>query len=230
MREAAPQPQPVTVVINNRDLVSWPRAMVAAIESFEQLAEIVIVDNGSTYEPLLDWYATIPHTVVRLDNRGHTAPWTDEVKAKVKTRFYVVTDPDLGLHDTPKDCLVHLQRLLAKYPQAGKIGLGLHIDEVPPASPYYQHVNRLERAYWQLPVLEGGVRPAPVDTTFALYDKRLLHRYVVGGGRTDHPYTARHLPWYVVQPDAEFSYYLDHADESYSSYKKVVRRNENRSN
>lgn len=221
MREAPHQP--VTVVINNRDLLTWPRAMVGAIESFEGLAEILIVDNGSTYEPLLDWYSGLSHGVVRLANLGHTAPWSDEARARVKTRFYVVTDPDMGLDDTPRDCLPHLQRCLARHQRAGKIGLGLRIDGVPRESPYYDHVNGLERGYWQLPLFKDGVRPAPVDTTFALYDKKLLHRYVVGGGRTDHPYTARHLPWSVVEPDAEFRYYLEHADEAFSSYKKVAR-------
>lgn len=220
MREA--QPQPVTVVVNNRDLLTWPRAMVGAIEKFEGLSGIVIIDNGSTYEPLLDWYSRIPHTVVRLANLGHTAPWSEEARAHIKTRFYVVTDPDMGLDETPRDCLLHLQECLARHPRAGKIGLGLRIDDVPPQSPYFEHVNRLERGYWQLPLFEGGVRPAPVDTTFALYDKKLVHRYVVGGGRTDNPYTARHLPWSVVEPDAEFGYYLAHADEAFSSYRKVV--------
>ncbi|HXF79604.1 MAG TPA: glycosyltransferase [Usitatibacter sp.] len=220
MREAPPQP--VTVVINNRDLLSWPRAMVGAIEKFEGLGEIVIVDNGSTYEPLLDWYASIPHTVVRLPNIGHTAPWSDEARTHIKTRFYVVSDPDMGLEETPRDCLRHLQACLARYQRAYKIGLGLRIDDVPPQSPFYAHVNRLERGYWQLPLFDGGVRPAPVDTTFALYDKKLLHRYVVGGGRTDHPYTARHLPWSVVEPDAEFRYYLEHADPTFSGYKKLT--------
>jgi len=220
VREA--EPQSVTVVINNRDLLAWPRAMVAAIETFEKLAEIVIVDNGSTYAPLLDWYAGVPHKVVRLSNRGHTAPWSDEARAHIGTRFYVVSDPDMGLAETPKDCLVHLQECLARHARAGKIGLGLRIDDVPHESPYFDHVNRLERAYWQLPASGDGVRAAPVDTTFALYDKKLLHRYAVGGGRTGHPYTARHLPWSVVHPDDEFRYYLDHADPAFSSYLKVA--------
>jgi GT2 family glycosyltransferase len=213
--------EPVTVIINNCNLLTWPRAMVAAIEGFADLDSILIVDNGSTYPPLLDWYAGVAHPVVRLANLGHTAPWTPEVKARVKTRYYVVTDPDLDLAETPRDCLGHLRACIERYPEAGKIGLGLRIDDVPPQSPYYAHVNQLEKSYWNLPLLEGGVRPAPVDTTFAIYDKRLLDRYWVCGGRTDHPYTARHLPWSVVERDAEFQYYLDHATSS-SSYKTIV--------
>ncbi len=211
----------VTVIINNRDLLSWPRAMIERIERFERLAQILIVDNGSTYPPLLEFYAETPHTVVWLDNRGHSAPWSPEVLALVATRYYVVTDPDLDLYETPSDCLPHLMRCLQRFPRAGKIGLGLRIDDVPVSSPYFHHVNSLERGYWSLPLLDGLVRPAPVDTTFAIYDRSLLSRYVVCGGRTDAPYTARHWPWSVITPNDEFRYYLERANHS-SSYKQFV--------
>jgi hypothetical protein len=214
--------EPVTVIVNNCNLLTWPRAMVGQIESFGDLAGIIVVDNGSTYPPLLDWYATLAHPVVRLGNVGHTAPWTPEVRAKVKTQFYVVTDPDLDLSGTPRDCLAYLQRCLVRYPVAKKMGLGLRIDDVPPGSPYYRHVNSVEKRYWELPLYAGGVRPAPVDTTFAIYHKRLFDQYGVCGGRTDHPYTARHLPWSVVERDAEFQYYVDRASRS-SSYKTFLR-------
>src|SRR5258707_252766 len=114
--------EPVTVIINNCNLLTWPRAMVAQIESFPSLAQILIVDNGSTYPPLLDWYAEAPHEVVRLANIGHKAPWMPEVRARVKTRYYAVTDPDLDLAETPRDCLEHLRACLERYPEAGKVG------------------------------------------------------------------------------------------------------------
>src|SRR5258706_6262139 len=85
--------EPVTVIINNCNLLTWPRAMVAAIEGFADLDSILIVDNGSSYPPLLDWYASVAHPVVRLANLGHTAPWTPQGKARVKTRYHVVTPP-----------------------------------------------------------------------------------------------------------------------------------------
>lgn len=213
--------EPVTVIVNNCNLLTWPRAMIGAIEAFEQVADILVVDNGSTYEPLLAWYETLAHAVIRLPNIGHTAPWRPEVKARVKTDLYVVTDPDLGLDETPRDCLRHLAQCLARYPAARKIGLGLTIDEVPRESPCFEHVNRLEKAYWDMAPFPGGVRPAPVDTTFAIYHKSLLDEYAVRGGRTDRPYTARHLPWSVIEPDAEFRYYLDRANAS-SSYKLLA--------
>jgi len=220
--------EPITVVINNCNLLAWPKAMVREIESFQGLAELIIVDNGSTYEPLLDYYRSLQHRVIYLENIGHTAPWTEAVKSRVKTDFYAVTDPDLDLKDTPKNCLLHLADCLRRYPQAGKIGLGLTFDEVPPESPYFFHVNNHEKRYWELPLYDGLVRQAPVDTTFAVYHKALVDEYRVCGGRTDRPYTARHIPWSLVRVDAEFQYYLEHANNS-SSYKGFVQAHRRKS-
>jgi hypothetical protein len=89
--------------------------------------------------------------------------------------------PDLDLTDTPKDCLLHVTDCLQRFPQLGKIGLGLSITDVPPQSPYFRHVNTVEARYWQLPLIEGRVREAPVDTTFAIHHKSMLDQYRVCG-------------------------------------------------
>jgi hypothetical protein len=144
-----------------------------------------------------------------------------DINKKIKTDFYVVTDPDLDLTDVPANTLRHLQECLVRFPGAGKIGLGLDIDCVPVDSPYYAHVQSHERKFWDLPLIENLVRPAPVDTTFAIYHKQLINRYVICGGRTDHPYVAKHIPWAIIDRGDEFNFYLQSANKS-SSYKAFV--------
>jgi len=41
------------------------------------ITELIIVDNGSTYEPLLDYYKSLQHQVIYLENVGRTAPCQD---------------------------------------------------------------------------------------------------------------------------------------------------------
>lgn len=217
---AAPK---VTVVINNRDLVSWPREMVSRIEQYADLACIIIVDNQSTFPPLLDWYRDLPHRVIRLDaNVGHQAPFSKRVLDEVPTEDFVVTDPDLGLLGTPDDTLTRLRRHLHARPELGKVGLSLDWRTVPPQSRYYSHCRSYERHLWRSPrVGWRGLRRASVDTTFAIYNKRINPRYFIGGARTSPPYTARHYPWEVIDATPEFRYYLDHASTS-SSYKSFI--------
>ena len=213
----------VTVIINNRDLLEWPRAMVERISRMKGLREIIILDNGSTYKPLLAWYKNLPHRVEFLENLGHTAPWISGVLDTISTDLYVVTDPDLDLTNVPDDCLQVMAGLLARHPQVGKIGLTLSTEGVPKESPYFDHVQQYARVLPTLPAQPDGLVPMPVDTTFAIHDKRSLNSYKICGMRMPAPYVARHLPWEVVKPEGDFLYYIDHVEGRSSSYRDFTR-------
>ncbi len=211
-----------TVVINNRNLLSWPRAMIEKIQSYKGLADILIIDNDSTYEPLLDWYSTLNFKVVKIPNIGHISPWLPEINALIKTDSYVVTDPDLDLSGTPEDTLVHLHNCLSEYPFLEKIGLGLDIKSVPKEAPLYNHVNTHEKYFWDLPLINNTFRVAPVDTTFAIYNKNIMNQYKITGARTDYPYVAKHIPWNLIERPDEFNYYIKNANNS-SCYKTFLK-------
>ena len=84
----------IPVIINNRNLLTWPKAMVRDLSKWEGIGDIYIVDNGSTYEPLLEWYATKPCEVISLGvNAGHQAPWLCGLVQKLGEPYYAVTDP-----------------------------------------------------------------------------------------------------------------------------------------
>jgi len=129
----------------------------------------------------------------------------------------------------PKDCLLYLKGLLEKNAGYRKVGLGLDVDGIPPASLYFQHVNTYERGLRGLLSDENGLVPAPVDTTFAIYDRRIVKEYFIGGARTDEPYIAKHIPWYLTDYDSEFAYYLDYAEGSSSSFKACTKYSNRRS-
>lgn len=199
--------------------------MVECIRGYEGLKEIIIFDNQSSYRPLLDWYKTAPCRVVNLtQNFGHKAPWTTIANSQILTDYYAVSDPDLDLAGVPRDVLLHLAALLSDFPEHGKIGLSLEIEDVTPDFPYYPVMSRWEPSYWKAPLVDNVIRLAPVDTTFAMYRKSLLNQYKICGARTERPYTARHLPWYVREPDEEFAYYLAHAGESCSYKTEIAKR------
>ena len=211
----------VTVIINNRDLLEWPRKMCADIERMHGLREIIILDNGTTNRAVLQWYKDCPHKVIFLENLGHTAPWDSGVIDLIDTDLYVVSDPDLDLGGVPADTLVHLANILRAFPALGKVGLSLESRGIPMDSPYFEHVNNYEKLMLERGVIQNLFVNAPVDTTFAIYDRRFLNRYEICGVRALAPYVARHIPWHIVEPDAEFRYYLDHANSS-STYKTFV--------
>lgn len=214
----------IPVIINNRDLYTWPVAMLHRILTYDNVGEVIIVDNGSTYPPLIHWYdrqTLVP--VKRCENLGHGGAWVSGTVSELGSEFYVVTDSDMGLEDTPDDTLVVLLEKLKKQPELGKVGLGLNWQIVNPKSPYYNRLMLYERGRWDdSRIVDDVYVDVQIDTTFALYN---VNHYFIGGGSTSFPYVARHYPWELSIEEAknnkEFKYYIDNAQAS-SSYKMIV--------
>lgn len=198
--------------------------MVEDISSFEGVGDIIILDNDSTYPPLLEWYSTNPCTVVMLGkNWGHRALWESGYISNITTD-YVMTDPDLFLSDIPKDVLLYLKDKLTLHP-IGKIGLGLDWECVSPESRYYSHLQSYEKPRWTNSTVKDNVYfGVGIDTTFALYDKSVKQHFT-GGASVGRPYVAKHIPWQFTVDERnandEFMYYLNHANSS-CSYKRFI--------
>lgn len=193
----------------------------------EQVAELnnavpVIIDNASTYEPLLEWYATTDIEVIRLrENLGHHAPWLSGVIAQDAAPLYVVTDCDLELSGVPRDVLSLLTEPFSWRRPVIKSGLGLRIDDLP---PWQEGVMRWESRWWKRPVPhDRRFYWAPIDTTFAMYRGDTPQHVATSvvralAVRTAAPYLARHVPWYLDGDnlDTENAYYFSTANASNS--------------
>ena len=98
------------IFICSRDRVSCLRRLVDWLEQAGH-ERIVIVDNASTYEPLLDYLDGSPHQVVRLaENHGKRALWRAGL---APSDWFVYTDPDiLPMDDCPLDAVEQLRSAL----------------------------------------------------------------------------------------------------------------------
>jgi glycosyltransferase involved in cell wall biosynthesis len=214
----------ISVIINNRDLYTWPVAMVQRILKYDNVGDVIIVDNGSTYPPLIHWYdrqTLVP--VKRCENLGHGGAWVSGAVSELRSEYYVVTDSDLGLQDTPDDTLMVLLEKLQNQPDLGKIGLGLNWQIVFGESPYYNRLMLYESDRWNKSrVIDDVYVDVQIDTTFALYNKP---NYFIGGGSMTFPYVARHYPWELTKKEYEandeFKYYIKNASHS-CSYKTLL--------
>jgi hypothetical protein len=189
----------------------------------EQGHEVIIVDNNSTYEPLLDFYSMLKCEVVRLkENLGHKAPWLAGVVDSGD--YYAVTDPDLDISMIPKDwpflCIDGIRTYGVE-----KCGFSLDETLVPTQNPAYlldefYKFPQGNPAVWGIPLEEGKFYNAPVDTTFAVYAPKVTKHHV-SGIRTGRPYTARHLPWHLVldYDPKEQSIQIPMDDEYYNYFK-----------
>ncbi|MBQ7516458.1 MAG: tetratricopeptide repeat protein [Schwartzia sp.] len=189
--------------------------------------KIFILDNDSTYPPLLGYYRQLDEEkgavqVLRLrKNLGHKSLWQSGLLEIMKINTpYVYTDPDIvPADDCPPDVLAHLLAILRKYPFLKKAGLGLKTDDItyPGAA-----ATRQAEARFYLHEMEDGVYFGALDTTFALY-RNVRHYNLYVAARTTGPFLARHLPWYYDYenlPEDE-RYYMDRANESATLVRKM---------
>jgi len=65
---------PINIIINNFNLVTWPKEMVNTILGWKKVQQIFIVDNNSNYFPTLDWYKQIElHPKIKVIKMKYSA-------------------------------------------------------------------------------------------------------------------------------------------------------------
>ncbi len=190
----------VPIVINNFENLHTLKPMVDHLTR-KGYANIIVLDNRSTYPPLLEYYATSPCTVVRLArNYGHLALYLcGELNHVLEGGWYVYTDPDLDVRTLPSDFVHVFANMHREHGLSAdtKIGCALRIDDIPTSYQYARSVRAWEAQFWNAPV-PGAAAPmfrANIDTTLALYPPG-YRRHGMKACRVAGPYTMRHLPWY----------------------------------
>ena len=209
---------PVIIIVRDR---LKPLALLVDWLERAGAQRLVLLDNDSTYPPLIDYLAASPHDVRLLGrNLGHRSPWLSGVAQELGwSRHYLVTDPDvIPVEECPSDAIDHLHEVLNRHRWLTKVGLGLRIDDVPGHYAHRDDVMRWEAQFWKQPI-EPGLFAAHVDTTFALHRAGPPPREEVSA-RTGWPYVARHLPWYAdsANPTEEERYYRSHTDAGVNSW------------
>jgi hypothetical protein len=210
-------------------LISFNRleALLQVIAWLERAgySNIHIIDNASTYPPLVAYLETSPHHVHRMPkNYGHLVLWDsgrfDDI---INRQNFVLSDCDiLPDSDCPANVVEQLAAVLSRYANFTKVGLSLRIDDLPDHYSLKAKVLEWEAPFWQHPLEGGTLYEAALDTTFAYYrpgirpkDQRWWRSI-----RTAAPLTARHLPWYAntSQLSQEDIYYQTHLKEMSSQW------------
>lgn len=193
---------PIFIISYNR--LDCLRNLVTYLEN-SGYANIQIINNCSSYPPLMEYLMTSKHKVHHLaHNYGHFAFWQcGKFMEIARTSFYVVTDPDvIPIQDCPDSFLETFYNVLVKYPKLTKVGFSLKIDDLPDHYPLKDVVINHESRFYrnQTTNIDNLVLyDAPIDTTFALYApsaKSILDSHFYDAIRVGYPFQARHLPWY----------------------------------
>ena len=207
---------PIFIISYNR--LSHVKQMIEWLEQMGK-TNIIIIDNASSFPPLLEYYKTIPYNVIYMDqNYGHLVFWSHPRFKEYRKSFYIVSDPDVcPVEECPNDFVEHFLDVFEKHPHVTKVGFSLKIDDLPPDGLFTEEVVKWEKRFRQTRIKEGWL--TGLDTTFALYGPDWIsgeHYSWNRAIRCNPPYELRHLPWYKqkMKVTEEDVYYSEHKKES----------------
>lgn len=183
---------------------------------------IFVLDMGSTYKPLLEYYNTNHHIrTVYLENAGQQALWkTGLISHYIHHPWIAITDSDIELNEnTPKNFVEELINV-AKDFRVDKAGLALKIDDLP-NNFLTSIIKPIEQQYWEKRLHhEKEIYDAALDTTFSVIRPNRQFQY--NAVRVAGDFTCKHIPWYTDfnNLSEEEQFFIDKADTRYSTYKQ----------
>lgn len=228
VRTQRKDPLTIPIIIINFNQLATLQELVSFFLA-RKLKNIVIIDNNSSYPPLLDYYESIKGAVKvesMPDNQGHMVFFENKrLQEKYGRGYYVITDPDILPNPRlPFDFMEIMLKTMDKYHfRIQKVGFALEIDTIPDYFPLKEKVLNWEHQYWTTE-LEKDVFYADIDTTFALYKPKYPSKFntkltkFYDGIRLAGNFTCKHMGWYLNPKDLseEQRFYMRTSSESAS--------------
>ena len=209
----------IPIILNNFNRLSTTKKLADDLYNLGY-TNIHILDNNSTYPPLLNWYDNCPYTVERLkSNLGQLSIYNSGYINKF-SGWVAYSDSDIELNpNTPGGFVEKMIEIAEKYNKL-KVGLALRIDDLP-TTRYGLYVKKEEQKFWYKEVADC-IYEADVDTTFSIIKVGQPFQYQAL--RIAGDFTARHIPWYLDYDNLteEEIYYIEHSSSEFSTTKRFV--------
>ena len=141
----------IPIIIINFNQLYYLKQLVNFLV-LRKFQNIIIVDNNSTFQPLLDYYKDLPANVTveyMTKNYGHMVFFkSKELKKKYSKGFFVVTDADIVPNKSlPEDFMKQMIAVMLKY-ERKKVVFALRIDDLPETYPLREKVLNWEKRFW----------------------------------------------------------------------------------
>jgi hypothetical protein len=205
----------MTILIIGYNQYTYISSMVSQLKKYTN--DIVVIDNNSTYEPLLNYYKDeYNYSLLRMDkNYGHKV-YEEKLLSGIFGNIYIITDPDLEFNKKiPNNFIENLVKISNNY-KAGRVGFAIEISspEIRSELTYAGMPLKLwESRFWQMRIKDNiyELYNAPIDTTFCLINT--IYNHLGLSIRVAGNYTCKHLPWYInfheKLLDDEYTKYLE---------------------
>lgn len=189
---------PIFIISYNR--LTYLEQIITYFES-RGYTNINIIDNCSTYAPLLAYLEKSPYKCYRMDkNLGHMVFWISKKFKKFrKNNFFALTDPDIiPSKNCPDNFVKNFLETLLTHDNCNKVGFSLKIDDLPEDNQLKKIILEWEKQFYEKKYSEQSpiLYNADIDTTFAVYRPQKKKINFFKAIRVGYPYQAHHLPWY----------------------------------
>ena len=213
-------------------LISYNRITVLkdTLESlirFIPYQDIIIIDNGSDQQELLNFYDELRLKGVKViknkkikqaDDLNDLGDIIDEENRARDCKYYIVSDPDISLRDVSPDFLEICKYFLDHFEAIDIIGPMLKIIDIPANYPARELAwKKHTEQFWHKKPLVATVSDkkvyyqfATIDTSFGMLRSEKKFRRKLEGIRLYDPYEAYHLDWYITPENmtGDQEYYL----------------------
>jgi hypothetical protein len=186
----------MTIAIIGYNQYTYISNMVTQLKKYSN--DIVIIDNNSTYKPLLEYYNNFEYSLLKMDkNYGHKV-YEEKILNTLFGNIFIITDPDLELNPKlPLNFITNLVNISNKY-KSSKVGFALEISSINirPELVYADMPLKIwESRFWQNKIndTKWELYIASIDTTFCLINTNYSGTSI----RVANNYTCKHLPWYI---------------------------------
>jgi len=218
------------IIIPAFNTATYLQSMVDQLEK-RGWTNIIIGDNGSTYPPMLDLLDKLSQkyaVVLWGKNMGPRVYTEDKDICSRMPKYFIVTDPDLLFNEKmPSSAINKMKRIVDMY-KVSKVGLAVDIDSPEEVEKFFnpEGVESGERVHWIKKVdtypESDDLYHAPVDTTFALYNRDTFLSEIdsvsvrmtcnTSAVRIAGRFTCKHMGYWKDTPlsDEEENYYKDH--------------------
>lgn len=205
------------IILTNINRLTTCKKMVEDLFKLNANAQIYIIDNNSTYPPLLEWYNQVKNDITIIKNSTNLGPWSFFYSGhyiNIDSEWYIYSDADLELNP---DMPYNWQEIMMDYvlKHGRKASLALRMDDIPDHYPFKDLVKGHQNICWY-PMDEPDIYKAVTDMTFTMDQKIKGHRYEsirLGGN-----FMARHIPWYIDFNNIsdEEKYYIENINRQFN--------------
>ena len=211
----------VPLIINSFNICTYVRNMVDKFRGFG-FRNIIIIDNGSSYPVLMEYYKELQETGCALvlyynNNFGPRYFHCSGIYKMLGPIPHIYSDPDCGLEFIADNFVTRLLELSVKY-KCAKVGCALTLPTLDNAkkdvASNLEEANSWEKQFWQKP-LEDSIYEAIIDTTFHLFNPNYYsgnENFLGTSIRVAEPgFLCYHLPVFKFDPikKEELAYYIE---------------------